>query len=93
MVFFAFFLSVHSIDLITIFSETDFFPKVPTIAEWIASNLADGDRIGADPKLVGADVWLDWNNELGGFVCLCPSLLFKCSVNHSFPRVSSKSTN
>jgi len=39
--------------------------QVPTIPEWIASNVADGERIGADPKLVGADVWLDWDNELG----------------------------
>ena len=38
---------------------------MPTIPEWIASNLAVGDRIGADPKLVGADVWLDWSNDLG----------------------------
>lgn len=40
------------------------YDQVPTIPEWIASNLAVGDRIGADPKLVGADVWLDWSNDL-----------------------------
>jgi len=38
--------------------------QVPTIGEWMVSNLAHDDRIGADPKLVSADVWFDWTNEL-----------------------------
>ena len=41
--------------------------KVPTIGEFLRSVLSPGDRIGADPKLVSADQWLEWRSELGMF--------------------------
>ena len=39
--------------------------KVPTVAEWLKSQLRPGDRVGADPKLVSADQWTEWRRELG----------------------------
>ena len=39
--------------------------KVPSIGEWLKSVLSSGDRVGADPKLVSADQWLEWRTELG----------------------------
>lgn len=34
---------------------------VPTYAEWLvgAANLTAGDRVGADPNLIGAQTWMD----------------------------------
>jgi hypothetical protein len=39
--------------------------KVPTVTEWLKSQLRPGDRVGADPKLVSADQWTEWRRELG----------------------------
>lgn len=41
--------------------------QVPSISEWLKSVLSSGDRVGADPKLVSADQWLEWRSELGNF--------------------------
>jgi hypothetical protein len=41
---------------------------VPSIGEWLKSVLSSGDRVGADPKLVSADQWLEWRSELGNFI-------------------------
>lgn len=38
--------------------------QVPSISEWLKSVLSSGDRIGADPKLVSADQWLEWRSDL-----------------------------
>lgn len=39
--------------------------QVPSISEYLKSILSSGDRVGADPKLVSADQWLEWRSELG----------------------------
>lgn len=39
--------------------------QVPTISEWLRTVLKPGDRVGADPKLVSADQWIEWRSELG----------------------------
>lgn len=41
--------------------------KVPTVSEWLRKSLRTGDRVGADPKLVSADQWLEWRSDLGSF--------------------------
>uniref|UniRef100_A0A0N8B2S8 Putative Xaa-Pro aminopeptidase n=1 Tax=Daphnia magna TaxID=35525 RepID=A0A0N8B2S8_9CRUS len=40
--------------------------QVPEISHWLKSVLSPGDRVGADPKLVNANHWLQWRNELAG---------------------------
>ena len=37
---------------------------MPTISEWLRLVLRPGDRVGADPKLVSADQWIEWRSEL-----------------------------
>ncbi len=39
--------------------------KVPSITQWIKTNLKPGDLVSADPKLVSADLWLQWLSDLG----------------------------
>lgn len=41
--------------------------QVPEISDWLKSVLSPGDRVGADPKLVSADQWLQWRTALGIF--------------------------
>jgi len=39
---------------------------VPTITEWLQEVLTDDeDRVAADPTLVAAETWLQWQQELG----------------------------
>ena len=33
--------------------------------QWLKMNLNPGDHVGADPKLVSADLWLEWLSDLG----------------------------
>jgi len=42
-----------------------FVLKVPSITQWIKINLKPGDFVSADPKLVSADLWLQWLSDLG----------------------------
>ena len=42
--------------------------NVPTVSQWLKSMFSRGDRVGADPKLVSADQWLEWRSDLGIFL-------------------------
>ena len=45
--------------------KNDTHQQVLDVGRWLKSSLSSGDRVGADPKLVSANQWLDWRNELG----------------------------
>ena len=38
-------------------------PETPTWTSWI-SEQSDVDKVGADPRLIGAETWLGWKQEL-----------------------------
>ncbi|XP_065575669.1 xaa-Pro aminopeptidase ApepP-like isoform X2 [Artemia franciscana] len=42
-------------------------PGVPSIVDWLKTVLSTGDTVGADPKLLDAETWLEYTTKLGEF--------------------------
>lgn len=38
--------------------------QVPSLTEWLRSELKPGYRVGADPKLIPFGMWDEWNRDL-----------------------------
>lgn len=49
--------------------------NVPSVSQWLKSVLSSGDRVGADPKLVSADQWLEWRSDLGIYSLTASTML------------------
>lgn len=39
-------------------------PQVPKMMDWLKQTLIPGSRVGADPRLIGADTWKKFAEEL-----------------------------
>ncbi|XP_061387070.1 xaa-Pro aminopeptidase ApepP [Musca vetustissima] len=47
----------------------DGLPTTPSVASWLACNLAKGSRVGVDPKLFSYRLWKPIEKELSGAEC------------------------